>query len=1259
MAFDGKANFAIAPVITAPVPSLSGMTIVVQAGAGELFATPPYNLTVWEPTPPLGNPIASKSEIVRVEKREGDVFTLSARAQEGTTAKPIGIGWVIADTITVKALTDVQKAIESEKSGREAADNINALAISSEKTRAEGMEALKATIASLNSEVSNREAGDNLRLLKAENLKDITSASAARANLGLGSAAVESSAAFDAKGEAAAERARAEGVEVLKAPLASPALTGVPTAPTATAGTNSSQVASTAFVSGARSEAESKATAALASEKVARESGDAEAVKLTGTQTIEGVKTFNNSPVVPSPIASNDAVSLEYMQSLLEGITPYANVNLATAASLPTNVYNAGTLTGVSFGALTIDGVTPSVGQRVLIKNETTQANNGIYVVTHVGAVAEVYVLTRSSDMSAGSTVKTGALTYSISGNTNSNKGFWVVGVGPFTVGTSPLKWEPYIGAQDVVAGEGISISGNTVSIASPTITSTSVGFAPSVIWLDTTPEFYGALGNEEHNDTAAFQLCAEAIKAAGGGVMRLSSKTYLVDGFKWLSGVSHEGRSSRGKIPKGTILKAVAGSSNQGLVEIPAGTVNSGGWKNITFLPNGNEEQDAFYLYAQEEGLEAGGVNNCIFENLQIGNNGSGEAWLRNCMWWRGGAANFTDPHQFNRFKNVRMVRDNTGAKASTSRCLKASGQCEKFEFDAGCVFNGRSAGVKAGTNIELTREFLLSTTLSAEVNVGGTEITLSSVSGFEVNKRFSMGEGNFNELCQVESISGNKIKLKTSLAYSHASGTNVYLLSGTVASPASQSPAEFSFELGAIQNADLAVLTDGAQIINFNGTDMEECSRDLKRRNKSLQVNFNSVRVANTSEGTARGEGSATVGSKILTGITGSWTEGEKINGPGIKTTVAKVLSGTELELTATVTSNGTENATVVKLISGGSGEGYVTLSTEGSQGKNEYQAAGAIDRGDVVVESGVIQGNMTRATPVTTQTSTGVTLAIAASANITIYSSREVVLTNAAATVKTIIGQHGTGQAVTFRSTTANTTFETGGNLYLSGNSKLILQVGDFATFLRTDYSSQTWVLVGVQRSKELSVPLGTNGLVYPLGAAGPVPLNGAAIGVANKAWFGRVVVPEAGVLEKLKVFLSSVVAGETKGAIFDCGEAHAGNITVLWESSAQTFSSSEKEKLAELGNPKLSVVQNQQLIFGLMSTSTTATFGRTQAGFSGWVELGEGFLPSSANLSGRLAGQHEYGASFSFGGAGAQLSASNFLPGGNIPGLIAYV
>ena len=88
-------------------------------------------------------------------------------------------------------------------------------------------------------------------------------------------------------------------------------LTGIPTAPTATVGTDTTQLATTAFVK-----------AEVASEAYSKAELDSTVVKLTGDQTIEDVKTFMSSPIVPTPTAVNQAVNKQYVDNMV--ISPYA-----------------------------------------------------------------------------------------------------------------------------------------------------------------------------------------------------------------------------------------------------------------------------------------------------------------------------------------------------------------------------------------------------------------------------------------------------------------------------------------------------------------------------------------------------------------------------------------------------------------------------------------------------------------------------------------------------------------------------------------------------------------------------------------------------------------------------------------------------------------------------------------------------------------------------------------------------------------------
>jgi len=104
MGFDSHSNFAYSTVATAPSPATSGTSLVVGSGEGSRFPTPPFNITIW---PASATPTPANAEIARVTDISTDTLTI-ARAQEGSSARSVGVGDQVAATITKKTLTDLE-----------------------------------------------------------------------------------------------------------------------------------------------------------------------------------------------------------------------------------------------------------------------------------------------------------------------------------------------------------------------------------------------------------------------------------------------------------------------------------------------------------------------------------------------------------------------------------------------------------------------------------------------------------------------------------------------------------------------------------------------------------------------------------------------------------------------------------------------------------------------------------------------------------------------------------------------------------------------------------------------------------------------------------------------------------------------------------------------------------------------------------------------------------------------------------------------
>ena len=192
----------------------------------------------------------------------------------------------------------------------------------------------------------------------------------------------------------------------------------------------------------------------------------------TSSFSLGNVRLLN----LADPVAGTDAVNRNYVDALLAsgGIDGKASVLCGSTTNLVATIDGTNQiLTATSNGVLTLDTVSPAVGKRVLIKNQTTQQNNGIYVVTNAGSAGAPWVLTRSADAST-TTLTSSAYVFVESGATLSGTGWLLTAADPIVLGTTALPWVQFNGGSAYTAGTGLTLVGNQFAVSYGTTSGTA-----------------------------------------------------------------------------------------------------------------------------------------------------------------------------------------------------------------------------------------------------------------------------------------------------------------------------------------------------------------------------------------------------------------------------------------------------------------------------------------------------------------------------------------------------------------------------------------------------------------------------------------------------------------------------------------------------------------------------------------------------------------------------------------------------------------
>jgi Repeat of unknown function (DUF5907) len=184
---------------------------------------------------------------------------------------------------------------------------------------------------------------------------------------------------------------------------------------------------------------------------------------------------------VSDPTANADAATKFYVDNLIQGLDSHPSVRAASVANV--------SVAPPSNAPSTLDGVSLAAGDRVLLKDQTNQTQNGIYVVQIVGTGING-TWARATDQDTWAEVPS-AYVWVEEGTVNADTGWVCTANQGGTLGTTNMPWALFASAAALIAGLGLTKAGNTIDVGAGTgiaVAADTVSVDPAII-----PRYYSS----------------------------------------------------------------------------------------------------------------------------------------------------------------------------------------------------------------------------------------------------------------------------------------------------------------------------------------------------------------------------------------------------------------------------------------------------------------------------------------------------------------------------------------------------------------------------------------------------------------------------------------------------------------------------------------------------------------------------------------------------------------------------------------------